>query len=232
MKTRIYDEKVDLSSNSIKDFWSKRAITATGVKTVLLGDDKGVQDFRNERETKILTDAVSGLKTLKILDIGCGIGRWAENLYDKIETYTGIDFTSEYVRIANDKFSNDSNIRFYEMSVCEMAPDILDGDYNLVICTGVLTYINDNNLQQIFTNIKQMNPNVFYLQESVSIMSGRLTLNNFESKELKTNYSAIYRTQNEYEQYLNEFEILKTDLLLDDKTGARQETNARYWVMK
>lgn len=232
MITRIYDDKVDLKSNDIKEFWAKRALSATGLKTVLLGDDKGAQVQRNQKECSVLKDAIKELKSLKILDIGCGIGRWVENLGERIESYTGIDFTAEYVRIANEKYMDKKDVNFYEMSVCEMSPEILSKDYNLVICTGVLTYINDNDIPQIFQKIKNLSPEYVYIQESISLMDGRLTLDKFESKELNSNYSAIYRTQKEYEQYFKEFEITKTELLLDDKIGGRKETNARYWVLK
>ena len=54
-------------------------------------------------------------------------------------------------------------------------------------------------------------------------MDTRLTLNKFKSKDLQTNYNAIYRTKQEYEEYFktNKFDIIKTDLLLDNKSGAR-----------
>lgn len=230
MTTRIYDDRVDLDSNDIKEFWAKRALSATGLKTVLLGDDKGAQAERNRKECSILEEALSGLKSLRILDIGCGIGRWVENLGDKIETYTGIDFTAEYVRIANEKYADKKDVNFYEMSVCNMSEEVLSKDYNLVICTGVLTYINDNELPKIFEKIRELSPEYVYIQESISLMDGRLTLDKFESKELKSNYSAIYRTQAEYEQYFKDFDIIKTDLLLDDEIGGRKETNARYWI--
>jgi len=232
MKTRVYSEKIELNENNIKDFWAKRACCTTGIKTVLLGDNKGAQEARNRKECLILNNAISGFKALRILDIGCGIGRWADNLYKKIESYTGIDFTTEYINTANQKFFEDKNITFYQMSVCDMKPEILNGDYNLIICTGVLMYINDSNIPKIFSDIKKMNPEIIYFQESTSLMDGRLTLDNFESKELKSNYSAIYRTQKEYEEYLKDFSIIETNLLLDDKTGGREETNARYWILK
>ena len=75
-----------------------------------------------------------------------------------------------------------------------------------------------------------------YLQESVSITGNRFTLNEFYSKDLKCTYSAIYRTKNDYDilitKQLNSIKILKTGLLLDEKTGAREETNAQYWFLK
>ena len=60
------------------------------------------------------------------------------------------------------------------------------------------------------------------------------TLDNFKSEALNANYSAIYRMSSEYEKIFNDlkFNIINTNLLLDDKIGARQETNARYWLLK
>ena len=74
------------------------------------------------------------------------------------------------------------------------------------------------------------------LQESVSIINERLTLNKFYSDELDKLYSSIYRVPEDYEnlikQYLQNYEILKSDLLLNEKTGARKETNAKYWILR
>ena len=95
-------------------------------------------------------------------------------------------------------------------------------------------YINDSDIMRILKSFSGISPEYIYIQESISLMEGRLTLNNFESKELKTNYSAIYRTKAEYEEYYRQagFRILKTDLLLDDEIGGRKETNAQYWLLR
>ena len=61
-----------------------------------------------------------------------------------------------------------------------------------------------------------------------------MTLNNFKSEDLKAEYSAIYRTKKEYEEYFKafNFDIKETSLLLDEKSGARKETNAQYWILR
>ena len=119
-------------------------------------------------------------------------------------------------------------------SILNLDKDILTSRFNLIICTGVLMYINDENISNIFKAFRQVSPEYLYIQESISLMEGRLTLNKFESKDLKTDYSSIYRTKQEYEEYFktNAFNIIKTDLLLDNKSGAREETNAQYWILK
>ena len=232
MQTRVYTDKINIDNNSTKEFWQKRANNINNLQTVLLGSDNtgSEQNIRNENEKRI----VEKIQNPGILDIGCGIGRWAENLQNKFEYYVGVDFSEGFINYASKKFTNFSNVKFYNNSILNLDKDILTSRFNLIICTGVLMYINDENISNIFKAFRQVSPEYINIQESISLMEGRLTLNKFESKDLKTDYSAIYRTKQEYEEYFktNAFNIIKTDLLLDNKSGAREETNAQYWILK
>ena len=240
MQTRIYADKIEIDNNSTKEFWENRANNINNLQTVLLGSDKtGIeQNTRNEHEKLIVESVVKQIQNPRILDIGCGIGRWAENLINQFDSYTGVDFSEGFIDYASKKFSDNENIKFYNNSILNLDKEILDSNFNFIICTGVLMYVNDTNLSKFFKTLKQMtntcNIQNIYIQESISIMENRLTLNQFESKDLKTNYNAIYRTKQEYEEYFktNKFDIIKTDLLLDNKSGAREETNAQYWILK
>lgn len=53
-------------------------------------------------------------------------------------------------------------------------------------------------------------------------MQERLTLNNFYCKDLTSEYNAIYRTSNEYEEYFKQsfknYKIVETDLILTKET--------------
>ena len=236
MQTRVYTDKIEIDNNSTKEFWENRANNINNLQTVLLGSDKtGIeQNTRNEHEKLIVESIVKQIKNPKILDIGCGIGRWAENLINQFDSYTGVDFSEGFINFASKKFANYSNIKFYNNSILNLDKEILNSKFNFIICTGVLMYVNDSNIFDIFKAFRRVTPEYVYIQESISLMDARLTLNQFESKDLQTNYNAIYRTKQEYEEYFktNGFDIIKTDLLLDNKSGAREETNAQYWILK
>lgn len=236
MQTRVYTDKIEIDNNSTKEFWENRANNINNLQTVLLGSDKtGIeQNTRNEHEKLIVESVVKQIKNPRILDIGCGIGRWAENLINQFDSYTGVDFSEGFINFASEKFANYSNIKFYNNSILNLDKEILDSKFNFIICTGVLMYVNDSNIFDILKAFRRVTPEYVYIQESISLMDARLTLNKFESKDLQTNYNAIYRTKQEYEEYFktNKFDIIKTDLLLDNKSGAREETNAQYWILK
>ena len=236
MQTRVYTDKIEIDNNSTKEFWENRANNINNLQTVLLGSDKtGIeQNTRNEHEKLIVESVIKQIQNPKILDIGCGIGRWAENLINQFDSYTGVDFSEGFINFASEKFANYSNIKFYNSSILNLDKEILNSKFNFIICTGVLMYINDSNIFDILKAFRRVTPEYVYIQESISLMDARLTLNKFESKDLQTNYNAIYRTKQEYEEYFktNKFDIIKTDLLLDNKSGAREETNAQYWILK
>lgn len=236
MNTRVYEDKIDINQDYAKDFWNNQGKKNIDLKSVLLGYDKPSQAHieRNLKEKEILLSLIENKKDLKILDIGCGIGRWAENLIDNIDSYIGIDYSKGFIEYTKEKYKNNPKIKFYEMSLLDMSDELLSQKFDLIICTGVLMYVNDAELLNILANIKQMLGGYFYIQESISIMDKRLTLDNFKSEVLNVNYSAIYRMSSEYEKIFNDlkFNIINTNLLLDDKIGARQETNARYWLLK
>jgi hypothetical protein len=67
--------------------------------------------------------------------------------------------------------------------------------FDLFICAGILIYLNDNDVGRLGFSIAEIaSPRArVYLREPMA-KKERLTLDRFHSTELKTDYSAIYRT--------------------------------------
>ena len=238
---RIYGAKTVIDSEKIKNFWNNNAKKDSSLKSVLLGYDFGENsaDLHNRKETEIVLDFIGSDKKT-VLDIGCGIGRWAYNLKPVIKTYDGIDFSEEFVNAANSNFKDFSEINFYCMPALEIDTVKLLEKYDAVIAAEVSMYINDDELHKLYGYINKLTGkgSLLYIQDTTSLLETRLTLKDFDSKELKTKYNAVYRTRAEYEtlfvRYLPEFKLKeeRTELLLDKDSGAREETNARYWCFR
>ena len=107
MQTRVYTDKINIDNNSTKEFWQKRANNINNLQTVLLGSDNtgSEQNIRNENEKRIVEKFIEKIQNPRILDIGCGIGRWAENLQNKFEYYVGVDFSEGFINYASKKFT-------------------------------------------------------------------------------------------------------------------------------
>lgn len=232
-KTRIYNEVTDINADDVKSFYEKKA-SANLLNAVFLNDKlpNTAHSLRNQKEKEALCSFLEN-KKYKILEIGCAAGRWVDNLIDKyIEKYDGIDFCANFISAANEKFKDFSNINFFQMAVSNLNLNILDENYDLIIICGTSMYINDDELLQLYKNINKflLRGAKLYVQESVSIINQRLTLKNFYSDELKENYNAIYRTPEEYIDFIkssiNNLNLVKKEFILTENTGARKETNS------
>jgi SAM-dependent methyltransferase len=238
---RIYGEKAVIDSENVKLFWNNNAKKDSSLKSVLLGYDfsENSANLHNQKEAKIVLDFIGNSKKT-VLDIGCGIGRWAYNLKQVIKKYDGIDFSQEFIQAANHNFTDFDEIMFYCMSATDIDRTKLLEKYDVVIVTEVSMYINDDELDKLYNYINSFTQkdSFLYIQDKTSLLETRLTLKEFDSKELKTKYNAIYRTKTEYEtlfgKHLPEFKLTGngTELLLDKNSGAREETNARYWCFR
>ena len=236
-QTRIYEDIIEINKEDVLNFWTKRA-ELDNLNSVLLGNQKTIEENinRNEKEKKLLElflkNSSINLENCSILDIGCGMGRWANNFANKIEAYTGIDFTESFIIKNKEKFKEFKNINFHTMPIEEINLEKLSKNYDCIIITGVLMYVNDSKLDSVFEKINLLNPKTIYLQESICTQNSRLSLNKFYSQELNCDYSAIYRTKNEYEEYfenhLKTYKIANNGLLIKQN----KETSPMYWFFK
>ena len=245
MKNRIYNEKVDITNDNIKEFYDKRALKyRNGDKsqftTVLLGDSNPEYAVAwDDYEKKNILPLLMVSSEKNVLDIGCGIGRWADTLIPICHKYVGTDFSNEMVKVARERFEHNNNCSFINVSFQSVFENdnITQNKYDVVIIAGVSMYLNENDLKECYRNLsKILNKDaIVYIEESVGI-NQRLTLNHIWSESLEDNYDAIYRTREEYislmTSLIDECTILKDeyiDVLYKKETS---ETSHWYIVMK
>lgn len=236
MENRIKKRIVNIDEAKTTKFWQNRSIRGMGLKTVLLNEElpDEILEKRNLKEFEIVKKILPREAT--VLDIGCGIGRWADNLKNIVKSYTGIDYTERFIETARSKFPHNDKIKFFKMSVTDIDKQKLSGKYDVAIATGILMYINEQKLPDLMAFINNCVSDTVYIQESVCVKKERLTLDNIWSGSLGDNYSAIYRTPEEYEKLfsamLKDFKINQSGMLLDEEMTVHSETSAKYFILK
>ena len=243
MKERVYGEKVSIDTENTVSFYDQRAKTIKNRKqeytTVLLGDQD--PDFSvkwDAYEKQFILPKLKLNQDKVILDIGCGIGRWAEAVADQCKEYYGVDFSSEMIAVAKENIKNE-NCHFYAMSAVDAVsnPKIADRKYDIVLDVGVSMYINEEELVECYQGLKKLadRDTLFYFEESVG-KKERITLNHIWSDNLNAYYGAIYRTREEYksliEECMNGVEFIEEGYLqcLDKEEHA--ETSHWYGLFK
>lgn len=102
-----------------------------------------------ERALKKLININDGSK---VLDLGCGNGRWGSILIPKCKKYVGVDLSKHFIEKAIRKY--DSNrTRFY----CLPAQDYLVKEkFDLILMIGLTTYMNDEDIEKMANNCSKM----------------------------------------------------------------------------
>jgi len=213
---RIYGEKVAINHQNVKRFYDMRAEKIGNMQNpyqaVLLNDhNPELIEKRIKIEDGLIFPKLCIGKTSTVLDIGCGIGRWGDKIIPLClnGSYTGVDFSRKMIEVAIKRSSRfkTKNFQFYGMSFQEF---VLQTDnarkYSHIIISGVLMYISDDNLSECLKSLLKFTDSecAVYISEPCNITE-RLTLKDFPSEALKSDYNVIYRTANEYNEFFSVF---------------------------
>jgi SAM-dependent methyltransferase len=188
----------EISYAATLDFFESRgrSATADAPQTATMYQDRSLAERRDAHERATVLPLLAPVVTDRVLDIGCGYGRWAGELAGRVAEYVGVDFSAELLRLARAK--NHPNAHFQRLAAQEVGPETIErgGAFNLFLCSGILIYLNDADVRRMAGGIARLAaPGArVYLREPMAITGSRLTLDRFPSAELQSEYSAIYRT--------------------------------------
>lgn len=233
---RIYGKTVEICGNEVKAFWARRAALSGETKSTLLGNhgNGDLSKMQNNRDNAVFRECL-GEKKQRIIEFGCGNGRWGELLKDIVEQYSGIDFTPEFIEQARNLFAGDGRFRFSVGSLTGLPMDFIraGAPFTVGICAGCVMYLNDDEAKAFYRDVASLPISALFLKETASTMEKRLTLVDFPSKELRADYNVVYRMPSEYEAFfrknLPDFRIVRKGWLYPQETGIWAETNSYYW---
>lgn len=127
-------------------FWNRTALRTAENKAEFAGMLMAGREFealyRCKAEQKHFANICPLAKHMTILEIGSGGGRWGFYFADKVASYTGLDISSEMIRISNEKRVKNrvDNINFICIDFLEFNPGV---KYDVIYFSGVLQYMDD-----------------------------------------------------------------------------------------
>ena len=243
--SRIAGDRLALNKNEIADFFEQRAQkfnAATPLTAILYQDNHPeIAERRDALERERVLPLLAFTGSERVLDIGCGIGRWAAAISDRIATYHGIDASPSLIELAKSYCRRD-NAFFHAAGVDDLTDEWLAayGPFDRVICSGVLIYLDDQQVASLLAAVsRHLAPGaIVYIREPMGLKA-RLTLSSEWSEELQSRYSAIYRSPDEINAVLSEafapphHEVGRATLLFEQADlNNRAETQQHFCIGK
>ena len=242
---RIHGESAEVNYDCVAAFFEGRGEKklANKYNLVLFQDDNPeLAVKRDKMEKEKIAPLLCVKKGQRVLDIGCGIGRWGEYLLEQGLYYVGIDGSSYMIQQAEENLKLFNNKKL-QVGIFQEFLDILEkcGEqehFDLIFVNGVFMYLNDEDYSKALGDIKKVAGEncKIYIKESMA-REERLTLDEIYSESLTQEYSAIYRTISEYGETLQkawgeEFELKEQGELFPEELANRKETLDYYYIFE
>lgn len=104
------------------------------------------QRFFEKQKIQHFLDHNDLSKPCSVLDLGCGPGSNAQ--YFLNHHYHGVDINESYIRFAETKYDNYSNLRFSTLDVTNL-DTLIDEPYKMILLNSLLHHIDDSGVHKV-----------------------------------------------------------------------------------
>ena len=247
--SRIYssaedNQKPKIDKLAVNTFFSLRArrINSLGAVQAVIYQDKHPELAmrRDLAEKEKLLPQLYMNGTQRILDVGCGTGRWVKDLLPVCSYYHGIDSCASFIDYAKENFSHDKKANFTTAAIEDFSLKKLRENlpFDRVLCCGVMIYLNDQEVRDAVScmaSVLHEKEGILLCREPIGI-DHRLTVLNHYSDEMEQTYNAIYRTENELISFLcndGYFRVIEIGFVYDDSSlNNRSDTIQKYFLLE
>lgn len=239
-------EKPSIAHSDVASFFDRRAkrLGELGPLVTVIYQDKhpDLAKQRDIAEKERLLPLLQLDGTQRILDVGCGTGRWAEVLSKAGKWYHGTDFNEGLIKYAQDHFASLSNVKFTRVSITDLSLAAIEETepFDLILCAGVLIYLNDEEVLKAFSNFsKVVAPSSRIVIREPMGVEKRLTLKDHYSEDMEQMYNAVYRTMEELQEMMKQtlftegFSLIERGNMYEDQTlNNRSETRQKWMLLE
>lgn len=231
-----------IDPSHVSEFFAKRAEKAQqlGSLRAVIYQDKhpDLAERRDAAEKERLLPLLDLQKADRVLDIGCGTGRWTPLLSSHTAAYHGTDFSQGLVEIARKEHENSANVRYSVLPSVSLSRDALNEPegFDKIVVFGLLIYLNDEDVLETLDRIAHLARDTctVLIREPVAI-DERLTIKEHFSDDLDQTYNAIYRTEDELRGYFDStlakagFEVIESGFVFDEASLNNRAETVQKW---
>ena len=203
------DQIKSIDYHVVKDFWESRA-SLYGKKDVrsltVPWDDPELLEQRDTMERNALEPLLPKRKITRLLEMGCGTGRWTSFLAQKADHVVAFDIASGLIEIAK-KETKKANIENVEFHIGDARKFCLAEKFDVITAFGVTIYLDNAGLSEFAQNVSQMLTDDGVLIQKDPLSYTERKVENQWYGQPDTDYCCIYRIQNEYDTVFSQVSL-------------------------
>jgi len=248
-ESRIYGKQQEINPDEVKQLYIDRAVKSRTVHVdapVVLCSDVDVDNIEawNSWELEKWFPMFRLDEESVVFELGFGTGRMTKYIVPTAKQYVGVDYVEEFTDIIRNRsdiqpkentlFLNDDFESFLRKA------DTMDlPKFTHFFCSGgVFMYMNDEVVQRCIEEMERFLADkcIIYISEPVALEE-RLTLNSFYSEQMSHDYSAIYRTEEQYKTFFRPllekgFSLEVSELFFGDDIKKQKETQQWIFILE
>jgi len=178
------------TKSKVRDFYERQVLENPELPAILGVPNRLAADLRDCQEWNTFRKLVPLDRSMNILELGCGGGRWCEHFAPVVEMVTGIDFSVNAIAHARKRVAGRiGNVNYHHASLEEFQP--LE-KYDLIYFSAVTPYMKNSVLEECIVKYAAAlkGNGVIVVRDSVT--------NRAHELEHGDGYTACYRTIDEY----------------------------------
>ncbi|MDZ7630574.1 MAG: class I SAM-dependent methyltransferase [Gemmatimonadaceae bacterium] len=197
-----------MDPNHVREFWELRAERIHDLPFESVGNLEQdaanlvvKRDHETQRVFDVLTRAGIGADD-RVVDLGAGVGQWAFRLAPHVREVVAVERSTGFVNIFRDAMASRGtpNVRIVHDGAETWRPAPDDAPFDAVFISGLFVYLVDAQADTLMRALPTyVAPGgTVIVRDGTSILGTRHAIDRRWSAHLETEYSAIYRTRDEY----------------------------------
>ena len=224
----------------IKKFWERRAekLGAVPFESIANLEEKPeLLELKTRLEQESIFPLLPLHRDATVLDLGAGVGQWTFRFAPHVKRVVAVEYAAELAAIGRAE-AEKREVRNVEFVVSPAETYRSAEPFDCVFISGLFVYLTDEQATRLMANVRGLvKPDgALVLRDGTSILPQRHQIVNRFSEILKTEYSAIYRTAEEYRQLFAAagFSLAREDQVFPEGCPLNKfrETRLRYYEFR
>jgi len=191
-----------IDKDKVKAFWDARAQTYGSLDfnsiANLEQDPEGLA-LKVRLESEKVFSYLGDISGKTVLDLGAGVGQWAFRFVERGARHvSAVEYSAALAEVGRKEAESRgiANLQF----VVSAAEDYVSAEpFDIVFISGLFVYMNDDQAEKLARELPRLcRPDTLLLLRDGTATGARYEINDRHSDHLQTNYSATYRTADDY----------------------------------